>query len=59
MMTPTITAGIQAKLTEGEFNDGYKMYQRLKKLLQSMGETQFMRLTREYSTLSYRNYGNI
>ena len=59
MMTPTITAGIQAKLTEDEFNDGYKMYQRLKELLQPMGETQFMRLTREYYTLSYRNYGNI
>lgn len=59
MMTPTITAGIQAKLTEDQFNDGYKMYTRLKELLQPTGETQFMRLTREYYTLHYRDFKNI
>lgn len=48
LMTPTITAPIQPKLTEDEFNDGYKMYKRLKEPLQPSGETQFMRLTREY-----------
>ena len=36
-MTPTITAPIQVKLTEDEFNDGYKMYKRLKGLLQPSG----------------------
>lgn len=41
MMTPTITAGIQAKLIEDGFNDGYKIYQRLKELLQPVGETKF------------------
>ncbi len=51
MMTPTITADIQANLTEDESNNGYRMYQRFKELLQPMGETQFMR---EYYTLSYR-----
>ncbi len=59
LMTPTITALIQAKLTEDNFNDGYKMYKRLKKLIQPLGETQFMRLTREYYTLNYRNYKNV
>ena len=49
MMTPTITAGIQAKPIEDVFNDRYKMYQRLKELLQPTGETQFMRLRRECS----------
>ena len=50
---------LSGRLTEDEFNYGYKMYKLLKELLQPMGETQFMRLTREYCTLSYRNYGNI
>lgn len=59
MMTPTITAAIQAKLTEDDFNNGYKMYKRLKELLQPTGETQFMRLTREYYTLSYGDVKNI
>lgn len=59
MMTPTISAGIQAKLTEDHFNDGYKMFSRLKELLQPTGETQFMRLTREYYTLDYRDFHNI
>lgn len=58
-MTPTITIGIQAKLTENEFNNSDKMYQQLKELLQPKGETQFMRLTQEYYILSHQNYGNI
>ena len=58
-MTPTITIGIQAKLTENEFNNGDKMYQQLKELLQPKGETQFMRLTQEYYILSHQNYRNI
>lgn len=33
IMTPAITATIQAKLTETEFHDGYKMYKRLKELI--------------------------
>lgn len=58
-MTPIITAGIQAKLTENEFNNGYKLYQQLKELLQSMGETQFIRLIQEYYPLSFQNFENI
>ena len=59
LMTPTITAPIQAKLAEEEFNNRYKMYKRLKELLQPSGKTQFMRLTREYYTLNYRNYKDV
>ena len=58
-MTPMITAPIQVKLTDDEFNNRYKMYKRLKELLQLSGETQFMCLTREYYTLNYRNYKDI
>ena len=58
-MTPTITAPIQAKLTDNEFNNGYRMYKRLKELLQLSGEMQFMRLTRKYYTLNYRNYKDV
>lgn len=59
LMTPTITGPIQVKLTEDEFNDGYKMYKRLKELLQPSGEIQFMRLSREYFTLNYRSHKDI
>ena len=33
LMIPTITAPIQAKLTDDKFTDGYRMYKRLKELL--------------------------
>lgn len=59
LMTPTITAPIQAKLTKDEFNDRYKMYKCLKELLQPSSKTQFMCLTREYYTLNYRNYKDV
>lgn len=39
MMTPTITAAIKAKLTEDDFNNRFKMYKRLKELLQPIGKT--------------------
>lgn len=58
-MTPMITAPIQAKLTEEEFNNGYKIYKRLKELLQLLGKMQFMHLTRKYNILNYRNYKDV
>lgn len=39
MMMPTITAGIQPKLTKNKFNNSYNIYQRLKELLQSIDKT--------------------
>ena len=58
-MTPPIIASIKVKLTETKFNDGCKMYRRLKELLQPKSETQFMQLMREYYTLAYKNFANI
>lgn len=57
MMTPTTTTGIHAKLTEVEFNDTRCTNDSRNSYNQRVKH--FMRLTREYYTLSYRNYGNI
>ena len=59
LMTPTITAPIKVKLTEAAFNDCWKMFRRLKELLQSKGETQFIRLTQEYDNFAYKYFANI
>ncbi len=59
LMTPTITALNQVKPTEDEFNDRYKMYQRLKELLQPSGWPQFRRLTRKYYNFNNRNYKDV
>lgn len=59
LMTPMITALIQAKLTKEEFNNGYKIYKRLKELLQPLGETQFICLTQEYYILNYHNFKDV
>ena len=58
-MTPTIIVQIQAKLTDNKFNDSYKMYKCLKKLLQSSGKIQFICLTQEYYILNYYNYKDV
>lgn len=52
MISPTITTGIQAKLSKDEFNNDYKMYQGLKELLQPTVHA-------ADTNLSYQNYGNI
>ena len=52
LMTPTLSTSVKSKLTEEEFNDGYKMYQRLI-VLQPNRTAQFMRYTREYYSLKY------
>lgn len=59
LMTLTITAPIQVKLTKDGFNNRYKIYKCLKKFLQPLGETQFIHLTQEYYMLNYYNYKNI
>ena len=50
---------MQAKLTKDEFNNRYKIYKRLKKILQPSGKTQFIFLTREYYMMNYRNYKDL
>jgi len=58
LMTPTLSAEIKRKLTEEDFNNGYKMLTKLSRLLQPSGEAQFMRLNREYYTLRYNDHGS-
>lgn len=56
LMTPTISPGVQQKLTEAEFNDGYLMLTRLRILLQLTGFSEFMRLSKEYYTLQFKQF---
>lgn len=58
-MTPTISPAVKRKLTEAEFDNGYLMISRLTSLLQPKGDAQFMRLTREYYTLSASTFKDI
>ncbi len=59
LMTPTITAPIKVKLTKAAFNDSWKMFRRLKELLQPKGETKFIQLTQEYYKFAYKYLANI
>jgi len=52
-MTPTLSSEIKRKLTEKEFNNGYRMLAKLIALLQPDSEAQFMRLSCEYYSLCY------
>lgn len=54
LMTLTISPGIQQKLTEAEFNNGYLMLTRLRIILQPTGSFEFMRLSKEYYTLQFK-----
>jgi len=55
-MTPTISVGVKQKLIKEDFNDGYKMLRRLEALLQPSTDAEFMRLTKEYYTLSSADF---
>jgi hypothetical protein len=54
-MTPFIKSDIKKDLKKKEFNDGYKMMTRLRELLQLTEEAEFMRLCKEYYSLSYKS----
>ena len=58
-MTPTISPGVQQKLTEAEFNDGYLMLTRLRIILQSTGSSEFMRLLKEYYMLQFKSFKSV
>lgn len=49
----------KAKLKKAKSNNGCKIYRRLKKFFETKSDTQFMRLTREYYTFSYKDFANI
>lgn len=53
LMTLTLSKGVKQKLSDAEFNDGQAMLKKLESMLQPIGETQFMRCTREYYSLKY------
>ena len=59
IMTLTISPGVQQKLTEVEFNDGYLMLTRLRTLLQPTGPSEFMRLSKEYYTLRFKAFKTV
>ena len=47
------------KLSEEDFNDGYLMLQKVISLLQPLGETEFMTLTKEYYTIDYSKFSSM
>ncbi|KAI4164412.1 MAG: hypothetical protein LQ342_002059 [Letrouitia transgressa] len=55
-LTPLISTSIKQRLREEHFDDGYALLTRVKELLLPLGETQFMRLTRELYTLKYDDF---
>ena len=59
LMTPTISPGVQQKLTETEFNDGYLMLIKLQLDLQPTGSSEFMRLSKEYYTLQFKAFRTV
>ena len=59
VMTPTISPGVQQKLTEAEFNDGYLMLTRLQTTLQPTGSSEFMRLSKEYYMLQFKSFKSV
>ncbi len=58
IMTPTISPAIKKTLTEAEFNNGRKILARLSTILQPCTDLQFMRLTKEYYTLKWKEFGS-
>lgn len=59
LMTPTISPGVQLKLTEADFNDGYLMLTKLRIELQPSGDSEFLRLSKEYYTLQFKSSKSI
>lgn len=59
VMTLTISPGVQQKLTEAEFNDGYLMLTRLQILLQPTGFSEFMRLSKQYYTVKFGSFKTV
>ncbi|CAD6592123.1 MAG: hypothetical protein ASARMPRED_006037 [Alectoria sarmentosa] len=55
-MTPTISPIIKRKLIETEFNDGYLMLTRLQILLQPSKSSEFMRLSKKYYSLQFKQF---
>jgi len=52
-ITPSLASTVKAKLTDTEFNNAYEMMKKICTEYRPTGEAEFMRLSREYYTLSY------
>ena len=59
LMTPTISPGIQLILSEAEFNNDFLMLTKLRIELQPGGNSEFMRLSKEYYTLQFKSFKSI
>ena len=59
LITPTISRTVKKKLTEAEFDDGYRMLSRLQTLLQPSGSSEFMRLSKEYYSLQFKSFKSV
>ena len=59
LMTPTISPGIQLLLTEAEFNNGFLVLTKLRIELQPGGNSEFMRLSKEYYTLQFKSFKSV
>lgn len=59
LMTPTISLGIQLKLTEAEFSNGFLILSKLRIELQPSTSLEFIRLSKEYYTLQFESFKSI
>ena len=58
-MTPTISGSVKQKLKTNAFDNGFLMMNQLIAIYAPKGDTEFIRLTREYYSLRYDNYSSI
>jgi hypothetical protein len=58
-ITPTLSPSGKAKLTDTEFNNAYLLMQKIQEANWSTSEAEFMRLSREYYTLTYNGTSNM
>ena len=59
LMTPTISGSVKQKLKTNTFDNGFLMMNQLIEIYAPKGEAEFMRLTREYYSLKFEEYGSI
>ena len=59
IMTPTISPGMQLKLSEPDYNNGYLMLVKLRIELQPGGDSEFIRLSKEYYTLQFKTFKSV
>lgn len=58
-MAPTINPGIQHRLNESDFDDGYALLSRRTELLKPAGDADFVRLQKELYTIEYGSFDSM